>query len=59
MRMVRQLREELGQSYGTMQRVADRLGCGMESFRTDMMNDESGSPPCCGLVSKTFDRHRY
>ena len=32
--MVRQLREELGTSHGTIQRVADQIGCGVESLRT-------------------------
>lgn len=33
-RMVRQLRAETGQSHGTIQRVADQVGCGVESLRT-------------------------
>ena len=33
-RMVRQLRKELGTSHGTIQRVADQIGCGVESLRT-------------------------
>lgn len=32
-RLVRQLREELGTSHGTIQRVADQIGCGVESLR--------------------------
>jgi transposase len=32
-RMVRQLRKELGTSQGTVQRVADQLGYGVESVR--------------------------
>ncbi len=32
--MVRQLRKELGTSHGTIQRVADQIGCGVESLRT-------------------------
>jgi transposase len=31
--MVRQLRKELGTSHGTIQRVADQVGCGVESLR--------------------------
>jgi len=31
---VRQLRKELGCEYGTVQRVADQLGYGVESVRT-------------------------
>jgi transposase len=33
-RMVRQLRKELGTSHGTIQRVAEQLGCGVESLRS-------------------------
>ncbi len=33
-RLVRQLRKELGTSHGTVQRVADQVGCGVESLRT-------------------------
>ena len=33
-RLVRQLRKELGTTYGTVQRVADQLGCGVESLRS-------------------------
>jgi transposase len=33
-RLVRQLRKELGTPLGTIQRVADQIGCGVESLRT-------------------------
>jgi transposase len=33
-RLVRQLRKELGTKHGTIQRVADHIGCGVESLRT-------------------------
>jgi transposase len=33
-RLVRQLRKEVGTSHGTIQRVADQIGCGVESLRT-------------------------
>ena len=33
-RLVRQLRKELGTSQGTIQRVADQIGCGVESLRS-------------------------
>jgi len=33
-RLVWQLRKELGTSHGTIQRVADQIGCGVESLRT-------------------------
>ena len=32
-RLVRQLRKELGTNHGTIQRVADQIGCGVESLR--------------------------
>jgi transposase len=33
-RLVRQLRKELGTTHGTVQRVAEQIGCGVESLRT-------------------------
>ena len=33
-RLVMQLREELGQEHGTIQRIAEQLGCGTESLRS-------------------------
>lgn len=33
-RLVRQLRKELGTTRGTVQRVADQIGCGVESLHT-------------------------
>jgi transposase InsO family protein len=33
-RLVMQLREELGQEQGTIQRIAEQLGCGTESLRS-------------------------
>lgn len=32
-RLVRQLRRELGTNHGTIQRIADQIGCGVESLR--------------------------
>jgi transposase len=32
-RLVRQLRKELGTSHGTIKRVAEQIGCGTESLR--------------------------
>ena len=31
---MRQLRKELGTTHGTVRRVADQIGCGVESLRT-------------------------
>ncbi len=33
-RLVGQLRKELGSNHGTIQRAADQIGCGVESLRT-------------------------
>jgi len=33
-RLVRQLRKELGTPYGSIQRVAEQIGCGTESLRS-------------------------
>ena len=33
-RLVRQLRKVLGTNHGAIQRVADQIGCGVESLRT-------------------------
>ena len=33
-RLLRQLRKELGTTHGTIRRVADQIGCGVESLRT-------------------------
>ncbi len=33
-RLVRQLRKELGTKHGTIQRVAEQIGCGVESLRS-------------------------
>ena len=33
-RLVRQLRKELGTTHGTIKRVAEQIGCGEESLRT-------------------------
>lgn len=33
-RLVRQLRKELGTAHGTIQRIAEQIGCGVESLRS-------------------------
>jgi transposase len=38
-RMVRQLRAETGSKHGTLQRVANQLGCGVESLRLWVSQD--------------------
>lgn len=37
--MVRQLRAETGEKHGALQRVADQLGCGVESLRLWVKQD--------------------
>ena len=57
-RMVRQLREEIGQTHGTLQRVAAQLGCGVESLRTwvNQADIDSGEAP--GTTTKEAERIR-
>jgi transposase len=46
-RLVRQLRKELGTTHGTVQRVAEQIGCGVESLRTWVKQadiDDGGEP---------------
>ena len=52
MRLVRQLRKELGTSHGTVQRVADQIGCGVESLRTWVKQAEvdDGAEPALSSV---------
>ena len=57
-RMVRQLREELGQSHGTLQRVADQLGCGVESLRTWMKQAEIDAGEVPGVTTSEAARIR-
>lgn len=57
-RLVRQLRKELGTSHGTVQRVAEQVGCGVESLRTWVKQadiDEGVEP---GLTSAEAKRIR-
>ena len=46
-RLVIQLREEIGQEHGTIQRIADQLGCGVESLRSWVKQTEidAGAKP--------------
>lgn len=56
MRMVVQLRKELGTTHGTIQRVAGQIGCGVESLRTWVRQAEidSGSQP--GVTTAEAER---
>ena len=49
-RLVRQLRKELGTSHGTIQRVADQIGCGVESLRTWVKQADIDDDPRPSLV---------
>ena len=57
-RMVRQLREALGQSHGALQRVADQLGCGVESLRTWVNQAEIDAGEVPGVTSSEAARIR-
>ena len=52
MRLVRQLRKELGTSQGTVKRVADQLGYGVESVRTWVRQFEIDSGEAAGTTSE-------
>ncbi len=51
-RLVRQLRKELGTSQGTVGRVADQLGYGTESVRTWVKQSEIDSGEAGGTTSE-------
>ena len=57
-RLVRQLRKELGTSQGTIQRVADQLGYGPESLRkwVQRAEDDAGEAP--GVTTVDAERMR-
>ena len=50
-RMVRQLREETGEKQGTIGRVASQLGCGTESLRTWVKQDEIDRGESAGVTT--------
>jgi transposase len=50
--MVRQLRKELGTSQGTIQRVAEQLGYGVESVRTWVRQADIDSGEAPGMTSR-------
>ena len=57
-RLVRQLRKELGMTHGTVQRVADQIGCGVESLRTWVKQADVDEGMEAGLTSAEAARIR-
>ena len=55
-RLVRQLRRELGMSQGTVKRVADQLGYGVESVRTWVRQADIDGGDVAGM--STADREK-
>jgi transposase len=57
-RMVRQLRKELGTSQGTVQRVADQLGYGVESVRAWVRQADVYDGAAAGTTTADAERIR-
>ena len=57
-RMVRQLGEETGERKGTIGRVADQLGCGVESLRSWVKQDEIDRGETGGVATVEAERIR-
>ncbi len=55
-RMVRQLGEETGERKGTVGRVADQLGCGVESLRSWVRQDEIDRGETSGVATVEAER---
>src|SRR6266542_6771996 len=55
-RMVRQLRKELGTTHGTIQRVAAQLGCGVESLRSWVKRAEIDAGEAPGVTTAEAKR---
>jgi len=55
-RMVRELRRETGQRHGTIQRVAEQVGCGVESLRTWVKQVEVDAGEVPGVTSAEAER---
>ena len=55
-RMVRQLREETGEKKGAIGRVADQLGCGTESLRAWVKQDEINRGETPGVSSAESEK---
>src|SRR3954453_18649058 len=57
-RLVRQLRKELGTTHGTIRRVTDQIGCGGESLRTWVKQSDIDDGVEPGLTSVEAKRIR-
>jgi transposase len=57
-RLVRQLRKELGTTHGTIQRVADQIGCGVESLRTWVKQSDIDEGAVPGVTTAEAQRIR-
>jgi transposase-like protein len=55
-RLVRQLREELGTSHGTVRRVAEQLGYGVESVRKWVRQAEIDDGHTSGVTTTEAER---
>lgn len=55
-RMVRQLRAETGERHGTIKRVADQIGCGVESLRGWVKQDEIDNGEVPGVSTTEAQR---
>ena len=55
-RLVRQLRSELGTAHGTVRRVADQLGYGIESVRSWVRQDEIDHGEAAGTTTEDAGR---
>ena len=56
MRLVRQLRAELGTDHGTVHRVAGQLGYGVESVRSWVRQDDIDGGVTAGTTSAEAER---
>ena len=54
--MVRRLRAETDEKQGTIKRVADQLGCGTESLRTWVKQDEVDRGESAGVTTAEAER---
>ncbi len=58
-RLVHQLRKELGTSHGTIQRVAEQLGYGTESLRKWVQQAEVDAGDAPGTTTSDAERMRH